>query len=324
MVIIIHATVFIHSSGEATFLNYYIYRRISDFGVVFFFGVTGFFIGRNKDTNRIESSIRKLMDMYLFATFSLFVSNLIFVVIEKLLFSNSMMTGLMNILNRFSLINFITGEALYSSLWYLPAAIISSMIFYFYCKYKISNKSIIIVTLAIYLLLNYSSFEINRLLPNGGFAKGLISMAVGYLAQQYGKNYTYSLPLSITLVILGAALSVKQYSIFIVFLLTSVYLILSYCKFNPGKKNRISSLGSNGMSVYVFHVIAIRIVSIFFEYLNINKMNYKMVYVLLTIILSFLLSPILLKIFNKIYKMLIEIILSEKNSSLKFISKPNK
>lgn len=312
MVVVIHATVFIHSSGTATALNYYLIRRACDFGVIFFFAVTGFFIAKDNNEEKIKKSILKLTSTYFFASFSLLISNIFFIFIEKILYNYSVQQGFLGILQRINVITILNGEMINESLWYLPAAIISSMIFYYFIKYKFSTITIVSISITIYAVLNYSSFDLLQLTTYGGFPKGLVSMTVGYLAFKYGQNYRYSLQYGIGLIILGSILALKQHNLIIIFMMASSFFILSFSKYNLGKRGFFSNLGANGFHVYIFHGVFIRLTSLVFHYFQIEKLNNRLLYVTITIVLSFALSPKISKFMHSIYSRLGVVLFSKK------------
>lgn len=142
-VIYIHASTFIYSSGEATFWNYYLMRRFSDVGVVFFFATTGYFLALNKSNDKIRKTIKMLFNTWVIAAISYFILFSSINFLKYLLLEESFISGIKELLKTVNLTNLITGRMFSGVTWYLPASIVALFVFSLYNKYKVSTTNII-------------------------------------------------------------------------------------------------------------------------------------------------------------------------------------
>lgn len=311
-VIFIHASQFIYDSGKATILNYYLLRRFSDLGVIFFFATTGYFLAQNRSTAKIYRSIKILFKAWIVATISYFILFLSIDLLKYIFFGDSFINSVKDLLETVNITNLITGRMFIGITWYLPASIVSLYIFSLFNKYKISNSNIIIISFSIWVVTYFKVLDFNSLVPFGGFPKAILCMALGHFTYESSYRIRWSLFFAVVFGIAGAYASLKIYSMLLPLQMITVYLALNYCKFNPGKKTWFSIISKNSLSVYLYHYVVLLFSDFIFRYFSISKLEFKSLYIISVILGSFIMAPHLFKLCNKTLRRLGTFLVLEK------------
>lgn len=313
-VIIIHITAYMAESN-ATFLNYFFYRRTLDFGVNYFFAIIGFFLASHSDYKKTLNSVKKNANLYLFATFTVVSLNVVLVVLKKILLDESLKAGLRQIINRITITNFFKGTISGVHLWFLPSLIIVLTIYYLFFKNGISKINIIIISFGIYVFSYFNILDINKYISYSQYSslhRPIFFIGLGFFCFFINAEYKHSFKL-----FLAGLLSISFFQYFKIdnfdFFLHafSIVMLLNYLKYNKGKRNILSKMGDKTLPVYIYHMFFINLIRVGFDYFNIDKSKLLLLEILLNIVASFTLSPILYKVLKKICDKAVSILFSQ-------------
>lgn len=314
MVIAIHITAPLYYANLTTFFNYDIYRKILNFGVNFFFAVSGYFLASHKSVDKTKKNFLKNSSLYVFASFLVIMLNAFLAIINKVTLKLSLKTGLGNIVKNITIANVFKGTFGSYHLWFFASLLIVLMFYYYFFKKKFDTKKIVFFTTIIYILLSVNIFNLNLYCDVYGIARGLLFALVGYLAYETKKEYKFSLILSLlSMFLISFLVYFKIFNMERILFIFMIYMLFNYLKFNPGKETFFSKLGAKTSHVYIIHDFFMRFFRIIYTILGINSLNFVVLELILVTIVSFLLATPIYNISFKIYSKIIAFIFKEKN-----------
>lgn len=309
MVVTIHASSFIYTDGLANH-QYYFIRKICDFGVIFFFLVSGYFLS-GKKSEQILQTIKNTLKIYVFSSVSLIFLNITSAFMKKIIFNSSLKKGIEAVLWNINLKTVFSGEFGSFHFWFFSSLIFGYIFFYHMKKARFSNTVVILLSFLLYVLSLFKVIDFKQLGLHGGVSKAIFFMALGQYIYYYSKNYKNSLQYSFIFLFLCGFLANKYPDISDIFLIISAFFTVSFCKYSAGSCNFIAKQGKNTLPIYIFHTFCIQIVSMIYKFMNINKSIFPYLFMSICILLSLFLSPILYKSLLKIYEKLASFFLLE-------------
>lgn len=313
-VIIIHITAYMEKDN-ATFLNYFFYRRNLDFGVNYFFTITGFFLASHSNHTKVLNGIKKNINLYLFASFTVISLNVLLVTIKRLLLDESIKTGLRQIFNRITVSNFIKGTFASIHLWYLSSLIIILVLYYLFFKNNISKFNIIAISFVIFIFSYFDIFEMNQYIEQSQFSalhRPVFWVGLGYFSSFINVKFKHSIKLFLLSFLSISFLSYFNVNNFDFFIHAfSIFMLLNYLKYNKGKENILSKLGDKTLYVYIYHMFFRNLIRVGFSYFCIDKSQYLLLEIALNIVISFAFCPILYKVFKKTSNKIVEVIFAK-------------
>jgi surface polysaccharide O-acyltransferase-like enzyme len=271
MVVAIHATTYIHLSDHANFWNYGWYRHFFEIAVPFFLFASGFLLG-NRGTAKLLSYAKKNFVLYLAASAVYLVFALIKILTDRIFLGTAISESLVEVFSQWTPASLFRGDMLQGHLWYLAATCWAVLLLVLIRRFTSDHRVVLGIATGLYALMLSGLLPLEVLAINGGFPKALfyITLGIAVFNSKPPRN----------LWILGAGLvsltvfAAMRYSgmgpLMEIPLALATLCIGIYATDPVTRETRLSGLGKYALSIYVLHILFLRIIDCILLYAPID------------------------------------------------------